>query len=111
MAKHHFGIMQQTPAATDYFCHFEPEKYNCIALNDDDLDVVLQRMQDNEIDTYWHKLSNPQKGLAYCGITLIPPHAHSKFVDALEGMTALEPLKELLLQAENENKFVIHFGV
>lgn len=73
--------------------------------------MALARLQADSMDTYWHRLSNPHKGLAYCGITLIPSASLCAFIDALEGMTALEPLKELLLQAENENKFVIHFGI
>lgn len=111
MAYHHFGIMQKAPAAADYYCDFEPEKYNCIAVIDDDLDIALARIQADSLDTYWHKLSNPHKGLAYCGITLIPPASHCTFIDALEGIAALDPLKVMLMQAETENKFVIHFGV
>lgn len=111
MAKHDFGIMQVAPAATDYFCTFEPSKYNCIAVLDEDLDKALARMQADDMDTYWHKLSNPHKGLAYCGITLIPPASLCAFIDALDGIAALEALKVLLMQAKAENKFVIHFGV
>ena len=111
MAKHDFGIMQDAPGATDYYCTYEPSKYNCIAVVYEDLDIALARMQADRMDTYWHKLSNPHKGLAYCGITLIPPTSHCVFIDAVEGIAALEPLKALLMQAKTENKFVIHFGV
>lgn len=111
MAKHHFGIMQKPPAATDYYCHFEPEKYNCIAVINEDLDMALAKMQTDNLDTYWHKLTNPHNSLAYCGITLIPPTSCDKFIAALEGEASLTLLKDLLSQAKKENKYVIHFGI
>ena len=60
---------------------------------------------------YWHGLDRPESGLAYHGITLIPPESIAKVIEAVREVPEMRRLKEMLVVAERERKFVIHFGV
>ena len=73
------------------------------------LENVLEKI--NDIDFYWHTLDASGKGLAYSGITLIPPTSMQKCIDVIENISELHQLKELLSKAYDENKWVIHFGI
>ena len=109
MANHEFGIMQIPPQSGQRFDEYEPEKYNCISVNDDHIENILEKL--NDIDFYWHTLDVSGKGIAYCGVTLIPPSSMQKFITVIENMPELHQLKDLLTQALNENKWIIHFGI
>ncbi len=50
---------------------YVPEKYDFISIDDDIVEVFSKRLLDVEI--HWHTIDIFRKGLAYCGITLIPP--------------------------------------
>ena len=71
MAKHEFGIMMDAPQQGKRYDEYEPWKYACISVDDAYLDGVVERL--TSIDFYWHTLSVKGKGLAYCGVTLVPP--------------------------------------
>ena len=71
MAVHEFAIMPQEPQKGQRYDEYEPQKYACIDVPDDAIEDVLPKL--NEIDFYHHVVDEPKKGLAYCGITLIPP--------------------------------------
>ena len=73
MANHEFGIMQNQPMNKERFDEYEPNKYDCIVVDDNFIEPILIDLQ--KLDCYWHTLQNPGKGLAYCGITLIPPES------------------------------------
>lgn len=64
----------------------------------------------NELN-YWHTLQMPEKGIAYWGITLIPPSSMESVISIIEDIEECSELKELLLDAERRNKYVIHFGI
>lgn len=109
MAKHEFGIMQNAPEQGKRYDGYEPQKYNCISVDDDyaeDIDVNL-----NNIDFFWHTLEWPAKGIAYTGITLIPPTSMQAFIDVIKDVIELSELKELLGKALAEDKWIIHFGL
>ena len=109
MATHSFGIMQEDPAHGERYDSYEPEKYHCIMMDDglvEDIDRAW-----NELDFYWHTRSVPGKGLAYCGVTLIPPEMLDACIAGIERMEDVAPLKQLLLRAKAEHRFVIHYGV
>ncbi len=108
MPKHEFGIMQQPPILNKRYDDYNPEKYNCIIVDDDLIGSVASIFNEQ---CYWHTLVRPEKGLAYYGVTLIPPKSAGKFAELLEKYPSLSELKSLLLCAENQNKFVIHFGI
>ena len=41
MSKHEFGIMQINPTEKEVFNEYEPNKYNCIAVDDDFIEPIL----------------------------------------------------------------------
>ena len=65
----------------------------------------------SNIDFYWHTLDVPAKGIAYTGITLVPPTSLQAFMAAIKDIAELNVLKDLLEKALAENKWVIHFGL
>ena len=82
MAKHEFAIMKNEPMSEDRFDEYEPNKYNnCICVDDDFIEPILTDLQ--SIDCYWHTLQVAGKGIAYCGITLIPPQSMDKLTNIL----------------------------
>lgn len=109
MARHEFAIMQRTPLTGERIDSYEPEKYTLLAVDDDWIEPLLPAL--NEIDFFWHTVDCRGKGLAYCGITLIPPEAMDEMIQALGAESALCALRALLVQARAENKFVLHYGL
>ena len=109
MEKHEFGIMPKAPRYGERYDRYEPEKYACISVDDDYVAAITERL--TAIDFYWHTLSVKGKGLAYCGITLIPPSSLHAFIRVIEGDSNLSELKELLERALDEDKWVIHYGL
>ena len=61
MAKHEFEIMMNTPRQSERYDEYEPWKYECISVDDKDLEGVVERL--SSIDFYWHTLSVKGKGL------------------------------------------------
>lgn len=111
MPKHEFGIMKNKPMNKDRFDEYEPNKYNCIEVDDDFIEPILIDLQ--SIDCYWHMLEVVGKGLAYCGITLIPPESMDILIKILSIQNNLEytDLISLANQAKQEDKYIIHFGI
>ena len=109
MAKHEFGIMKHNPKPSVRYDAYEPQKYNCISVDDDFIEQIAPRL--NDVEFYWHSLDMPAKGLAYCGVTLIPPTSMEHMTEAIEPIDELSNLAQLLQKAQSENKWVIHFGL
>lgn len=109
MARHEFGIMQQDPKPRKRYDEYEPQKYNCISVDDDYIKDFVTNF--NHIDFYWHSLDMPAKGIAYTGITLVPPTSLQAFIAVIKDIAELNVLKDLLEKALAENKWVIHFGL
>ena len=109
MAKHEFGMMGRAPILGERYDRYEPEKYVLTAIEDAALEPLMPRL--DEIVFFWHSLDVPGKGLAYCGITLIPPGSMGAVIEIIEGYPGLDSLKHLLLEAQAKNKFVIHYGL
>ena len=109
MAKHEFGIMQISPKKGQRYDEYEPYKYNCISVDDIYIEKILSCI--NNIDLYWHTLDIQGKGIAYCGVTLIPPSTMASFISVIENIPELSELKELLRRAIIQNKWIIHFGL
>lgn len=108
MARHEFGIMETEPQSGKRYDEYEPEKYGCISVDDEYIEGL-----DNlcVFDSYCHTVDIPMKGLAYCGITLIPPTSVKAFLQVISERKEFSALRKLLLEAESRNKFVIHFGL
>ena len=109
MAKHEFGLMQDAPRLGARYDAYEPQKYACISVDDEDIDQILAELE--TIEFCWHTLSVRGRGLAYCGITLIPPSSLDAMIRVVEGNPRLAPLKALLKTARSRNKWVIHYGL
>ena len=112
MPRHEFGIMKNTPKQQVRFDSYEPEKYSPITIIDDSyIEPILLELQ--QVPCYWHTRQRPEQGLAYYGITLIPPDSIEQFLAILERQNGdeYEQLINLLKQAMAENKYVIHFGI
>lgn len=109
LAKHGFGIMETAPEKGRRYDEYEPEKYNCISVNDDYLEDIIAEF--DHIDFYWHTTDIKGKGICYVGITLIPPEVLSDFAYVIKGKNGLSQLYELTLKAIKECKWIIHFGL
>lgn len=109
MAKHEFGIMQNEPERGKWYDEYEPEKYNCISVDDKFLEDIVADF--DGVDCYWHTPDVLGKGLAYCGVTLIPPVSLCGFIDVIKDIEALDELRKLSEKALAENKWIIHFGL
>ena len=109
MAKHEFGIMETPPSAKTRYDDYEPEKYNCISVDDIYLENILDLFE--SIDTFCHTTDIKAKGLIYTGVTLIPPLSAKEFANKLTKIHELIELKVLFEKAYRENKFVIHYGL
>jgi len=109
LAKHEFGIMENPPEKGRRYDEYEPQKYNCISVNDDYLEDIIAEF--DHIDFYWHTTDIKGKGICYVGITLIPPEALASFADVIKEKNGLAELYNLILKAKNENNWIIHFGL
>jgi hypothetical protein len=109
MPRHEFGIMKMEPIKGIRFDVYEPEKYDCISINDIFIEPLLSELIN--INFYWHSIDVPGKGLAYFGVTLIPPESLDLFINIIFDSSDLSLLKELLMKAKADQKFVIHFGI
>jgi hypothetical protein len=111
MSKHEFGIMQKNPKSEERFDSYEPQKYDCIQVDDDLIEPIMMELQ--SVNCYWHTLQRMEKGLAYCGITLIPPKSMDAFTKVLSSYNTEDYifLISLANQAKERNKYIIHFGI
>lgn len=110
---HEFGIIEdiQDKAYESY----APEKYHCISLDDD---IMLDLFDSLSLmPTYFHRLNRPNFGLAYHGITIIPPASLSLFLDIILSSAAWEKYDELnelavkIRQAQDLQRYMIHYGI
>ena len=110
MATHEFGIMQTAPRPGERYDNYEPEKYHCIAVHDDWIEPLMPQFE--ALSVFWPSLDWPEKGLNYCGITLIPPEELGKMADITRQMVPeLFSLTLLLEEAAKRGKYVIHYGL
>lgn len=109
MTKHEFGIMSSAPQKGKRYEEYEPEKYSCISVDDDYIGDIVAKL--NDIDFYWHILDVKGKGIAYYGVTLIPPDSIKSFINVIENNTGLSELIELAEKASSDSKWMIHFGL
>lgn len=115
---HEFGIID---CLEDYDeVEYEPEKYNCISVDDDLLSEVYHDGLKNKIknlETFAHNTSRPFKDLAYYGITLIPPTSLKYFLDIIteahitHKSREFEMLRKKISEAIRKDKWMIHYGI
>ena len=105
---HEFGIMSEDPLPGKRYDSYEPWEYNAVAIHDDFIELLMPRL--NNIDMFRHTVDVPRKGLAYCGITLIPPTANPEVLEIIRPVPELKSLSELVECAIKEQRYIIHFG-
>lgn len=98
MPHHEFGIMPKEPKSGKRYDHYEPEKYGCISVSNDYIVPFLDKF--HAVKCYWHTLDRAELGLAYYGITLIPPTSLGSIIEEIKDNAALSALSALLLRAE-----------
>ncbi len=109
-----FGIIDKFEKNKDY-SNYEPEKYNCVAIDDDFLDDWWEQLA--LIKTYFHNYNRPEFALARWGITLLPPESLESFYNIVatdhraKSSEELLALRKVIRKAIAENKYVIHYGV
>lgn len=114
MIKTEFGIIEDFQPNQKYTA-YEPEKYHCIAIDDEYIDDWWERLL--EIRTYNMSLEQPQWGLSRWGITLIPPESLPGMLEVVAEERsilwddALVELADLIRRADAERKYMIHYGV
>ncbi|WP_349948748.1 hypothetical protein ABFV83_10135 [Lacrimispora sp. BS-2] len=110
-----FGIIDTFDKNKDYGDEYTPQKYNCVAIDDEVVSDWWDRLL--TMKTYFHCYSRPETALTRYGITLIPPESLDLFYDIVANNTKKEftsqisCLLDLIQKAKNENKFIIHYGV
>ena len=109
MPKHEFGIMEYAPVRGKRFDKYQPEKFNCISVDDAYILPLSERLSEEQF--YWHTLDVVGSGLAYCGITLISPTGAQAMLNLTADMNELIELNTLLKEAIERNCFMIHFGI
>jgi hypothetical protein len=114
MPVHEFGILDNVvniKSEIDY----EPLKYKCISVDDEIIDSLYDQL--SNVRTYLHSLDRPGSGLAYCGITLIPLESLTLFYQVVitsplyAKSGELNELAAKIIQAKEEKKYMIHFGI
>lgn len=109
-----FGIIDEFEKSRDYST-YEPEKYQCVGINDDYLDDWWEQL--SLLKTYFHCYERPAVALARWGITLIPPESLELLYNIVSSDSRSSSLKELvdlmqlIRKASSENKYMIHYGV
>ncbi|HHB9457256.1 TPA: hypothetical protein ACODPB_001262 [Escherichia albertii] len=115
MIKTEFGIIDKIDTNKDYG-HYEPEKYNCVYI-DDDIYTNDWWEQLNAVKTFYHNLSRPGYALARHGVTIIPPGSLKQFHHIVISNPRFKhdhllfSLSVVIQKAIIENKHMIHFGI
>ncbi|MEH7526440.1 short-chain dehydrogenase, partial [Bacillus sp. JJ1503] len=77
---HEFGILYDFDKQKNYI-EYEPHKYNSISVDDDIINSLNENL--SIMKTYFHSFNRQELGLAYFGITIIPPESLSLFYDVV----------------------------
>jgi len=118
VAKHEFGIIDSFEE-NKWYSDYEPKKYNCISVNDDLIEELIIKYNEElmAIKTYFQVTTQPGTGLDYCGVTLIPPESLKQFRDVIIKANSHYQSQELKLLIEKvsdaiiKNKYLIHYGI
>lgn len=109
-----FGIIDNFEKNKEY-SEYEPQKYNCIGINDDFLNDWWKNLV--LIPTYFISYDKPNIGLNRWGVTLIPPKSLESLYNIISNDRRASSSKELIdlmgliRKAIDQNKYVIHYGV
>ncbi|WKV08568.2 hypothetical protein Q2T46_13700 [Thermoanaerobacterium sp. CMT5567-10] len=118
VAKHEFGIIDSFEE-NKWYSDYEPKKYNCISVNDDLIEELIKKYNEElmAIKTYFQVTTQPGNGLDYYGVTLIPPKSLIQFRDVIIKANSqyqsqeLQALIEMITDAIKKDKYLIHYGI
>lgn len=111
---HEFGIIENIINQQD-FQQYNPEKYNCISVDDEVVESLVEKLLG--MKSYFHSLDRPELGLAYHGVTIIPPDSLIILYNILTSSIDFgnsEEFNELALKIQlaiQEKKYMIHYGL
>lgn len=111
---HEFGIVDDFNILKEYN-KYTPQKYNCISVDDELINSLSEQL--SIMKTYYHLFDRPEYGLAYWGITIIPPESLLLFYDVVstspyfKQSVELNQLAAKIIQAIEDKKYMIHYGV
>ena len=111
---HEFGILDELNNQKEDI-DYEPQKYKCVSVDDDIINSLNPHL--SIMKTYFHSFNRPEHGLAYWGITIIPPESLTLFYDVVTSSEyfkksiELNELASKIRQAKEEKKFMIHYGI
>ena len=52
MARHEFGIMQNAPEPRKRYDEYEPQKYNCMSVDDDYIEKIVANLSNIDFNAY-----------------------------------------------------------
>ena len=118
LAKHEFGIIDSFEE-NKWYSEYEPEKHNCISVNDDLIEELIIKYNEElmAIKTYFQVTTQPGNGLDYYGVTLIPLKSLIQFRDVIIKANSqyqsqeLQALIEMITDAIKKDKYLIHYGI
>jgi len=111
---HEFGVIDKIDTKNNYE-EYSPLNFICISVDDDIINSLYEHL--SIMKTYFHSLNRPEYGLAYYGITIIPPESLFLFYDVVTSSkffkksSELAELALLILQAKEKKKWIIHYGI
>lgn len=111
---HEFGIIDDFDQRGNYN-DYTPQKYHCVSVDDDIINSFNEHL--SIMKTYFHSFERPEYGLAYWGITIIPLESLSIFYEVVtssryfKNSVELNELASKIVQATEERKYMIHYGV
>ncbi|WP_062328004.1 hypothetical protein [Treponema endosymbiont of Eucomonympha sp.] len=116
-----FGIIDDFDEQNNYtsFFNFKDmlREHHCVPIDDEILNDWVEAFEN--VKTYYHCFSRPDKGFARYGVTLVPPESIAALIGIVETKTSaqwregfnIDKLLELLKKANAAKKFVIVYGV
>jgi hypothetical protein len=111
---HEFGIIDNFDTRKDYG-YYAPNEYNCISVDDELINDLSKSL--NIMKSYFHSYKRPEFGLAYWGVTIIPPESLPMFYDVVTSSASFKKSVELtnlaakIIQAKEDKRYMIHFGI
>jgi hypothetical protein len=111
---HEFGVIDNLDVTYNYE-EYNPQKFTCISVDDDIINSIYVHL--SVMKSFFHSLNRPENGLAYCGITIIPPESLSLFYDIVttskffKESGELVELASLISLAIEKKKHMIHYGI
>ena len=109
-----FQIIDYIDVERDYSDMSDFEQERCVGFFDNMIDFWYPEIEN--LSTCFNKVSRKETGLNRWGVTIFPPQSLKEFyrivdIKTPEDTPQKENLLKLIKQAQEENKYLIHYGV